>query len=140
MSKGSRRWRKFLESTARFRRHGLPESGIRIRFPFPEPRFSQPLSRFILYQEITGISLCLISLVQWLTNSGLGKWKSDSDSGFRKVMSAETRCISFCFTCPGDVRTVSGIALPHRDSRNFSDSGATESVPGGSRLDPYTWD
>ena len=32
------------------------------------------------------------STAQWLTNSGLGKWKSDSDSGFRKVMSAETRC------------------------------------------------
>ena len=34
-------------------------------------------------------------LVQWLTNSGLGKWKSDSDSGFLKVMSAETRCSMF---------------------------------------------
>ena len=29
--------------TARFRRHDFPESGIRIRFPFPEPRVSQPL-------------------------------------------------------------------------------------------------
>ena len=36
----------FLANTARFRRHDLPESGIRIRFPFPEPRVSQPL-----YQE-----------------------------------------------------------------------------------------
>jgi len=52
---------------------------------------------FILYQEITGIS-SFNSLVQWLTNSGLGKWKSDSDSGFRKVMSAETRC-TVCVVC-----------------------------------------
>ena len=37
----------FHSCTARFRRHDLPESGIRIRFPFPDPRFSQSLSRFL---------------------------------------------------------------------------------------------
>ena len=38
--------------TARFRRHDLPESGIRIRFPFPEPRVSQPLYQEIKRKEI----------------------------------------------------------------------------------------
>ena len=43
---------RFTFGTARFRRHDLPESGIRIRFPFPEPRVSQPLYQEIKRKEI----------------------------------------------------------------------------------------